>query len=54
MGYVVPECVEDGAWMLWGNYSAVVVVAIVAAVALLKKLHSLQITRHTSKNKTLF
>ena len=23
-GYVIPGCVEDGAWMLWENYSAVV------------------------------
>ena len=25
-GYVVPGCVEDGTWMLWGNSSAAVVV----------------------------
>ena len=32
-GYVVPGCVEDGTWMLWGN-SSVVDVAVVAAVVL--------------------
>ena len=31
-GYVVPGCVEDGAWMLWGNVS-VAVIAVVAVVA---------------------
>ena len=30
-GYVVPGCVEDGPWMLWGNYSVVVVVVVAAA-----------------------
>jgi hypothetical protein len=25
--YVVPGCLEDGAWMLWENSSAAVVVA---------------------------
>ena len=29
-GYDIPGCVEDGAWMLWGNSS---VVAAAAAVA---------------------
>ena len=29
-GYVVPGCVEDWAWMLWGN-SSVAVVAVVLA-----------------------
>ena len=32
-GYVVPGCVEDGAWMLWGNSS--VVVAVVLALSFL-------------------
>ena len=33
-GYDIPGCVEDGAWMLWENYSVVVaVVAVVVAVA---------------------
>ena len=31
MGYVVPGCVEDGTWMLWGNSSVVAVVAVVLA-----------------------
>ena len=31
-GYVVPGCVEDGAWMLWEN-SSVAAVAVAAAVA---------------------
>ena len=30
-GYDIPGCVEDGAWMLWENSSAVAVVAAVAA-----------------------
>ena len=35
-GYVVPGCVEDGAWMLWGNSSVVVaVVAVVLALSFL-------------------
>ena len=29
MGYVVPGCVEDGAWMLWENSSVAVAVAVV-------------------------
>ena len=29
-GYVVPGCVEDGIWMLWGNSSVAVVAAAVA------------------------
>ena len=29
-GYVVPGCVEDGAWMLWGNSSAVVAAVVLA------------------------
>ena len=29
--YVVPGCVEDGAWMLWGNSSVAVVAAAVLA-----------------------
>ena len=33
-GYDIPGCVEDGAWMLWGNSSVdVAVVAVVAVVA---------------------
>ena len=31
MGNVVPGCVEDGAWMLWGNYSVAVVASAVLA-----------------------
>ena len=27
-GYVVPGCVEDGAWMAWGNSSAVAVAVL--------------------------
>ena len=27
-GYVVPGCVEDGAWMLWENSSAVAAAAV--------------------------
>ena len=27
MGYVVPGCMEDGAWMIWENSSVVAVVA---------------------------
>ena len=30
IGYVVPGCVEDGAWMLWENCSAAVAVAVLA------------------------
>ena len=29
-GYDIPGCVEDGAWMLWGNSSVAVAVAVVA------------------------
>ena len=32
-GYVVPECMEDGVWMLWQNFSAVVVATVAAVVA---------------------
>ena len=32
-GYVVPGCVEDGTWMLWGNSSVVAVVAAVVVLA---------------------
>ena len=28
MGYVVPGCVEDGAWMLWKKMSAVAAVTV--------------------------
>ena len=31
-GYVVPGCVEDGAWMIWENSSAVAI-AVVAVLA---------------------
>ena len=31
-GCVVPGCVEDGAWMLWGNYSVVIAVDVADAV----------------------
>ena len=27
-GYVVPGCVEDGAWMIWGNSSVAAAVAV--------------------------
>ena len=30
-GYDIPGCMEDGAWMLWENSSAVAVVAAAAA-----------------------
>ena len=28
-GYVVPGCMEDGAWMLWENSSTIVVAVVV-------------------------
>ena len=33
MGYDIPGCVEDGAWMLWENSSIVAVVVAVVVVA---------------------
>ena len=33
-GYVVPGCVEDGAWMLLGNSSVVVAAAVVVLARL--------------------
>ena len=38
MGYDIPGCVEDGAWMLWEN-SSVVVVAVVVALPDLENGH---------------
>ena len=32
-GYDIPWCVEDGAWMLWENFSVAVAAVAVAAVA---------------------
>ena len=34
MGYDIPGCVEDGAWMLWENSSVAVVVVAVAHLGL--------------------
>ena len=31
MGYDIPGCVEDGAWMLWRNSSVAVIAAAVVA-----------------------
>ena len=45
-GYVVPACVEDGAWMVWKTSSAPVVAAGIAVV--LWVLDSVQITRLSS------
>ena len=33
MGYDIPGCVEDGAWMLWENSSVVAAAVAAAAVA---------------------
>ena len=37
MGYVVPRCVEDGTWMLWGNSSVAAVAVVALARSFLNK-----------------
>ena len=53
-GYVVPGCVEDGAWMLWGNSSVVAVVAAVLARSFLYNFSKKSLFLVISHEKLIF
>ena len=48
-GYVVPGCVEDGAWMLWENSSAVAAVAVARSFSDKFSKHSLFLVIYINK-----